>query len=112
MGIISFLQNPLFIISAIFWIISFILIKVLGKKKENITLMFPFLIMFRTKVFNKFFQKISRKYNRFWKIIWNIGIIGSFILMLFALYFFISNLIILIIQPQVENALIPLIPGV
>ncbi len=108
----DFLQNPLFIVSLCFWIVSFILVKILGKKKDNVTLMFPFLIMFRTKIFNRFFRKISSKFNKLSKLIWNIGIVVSFGLMFVALYFFVSNLVMLIIEPKPENALVPLIPGV
>ncbi len=110
--LLGFIQEPIFIISCIFWIITFILIKILGKRKENITLIFPFLVLFKSKIFNRFFQKISRKGKRLWKIWWNIGIIVSFLLMIYAIYFFISNFFALIFNPQPENAIIPLIPGV
>ncbi len=110
--LLGIIQEPIFIISCIFWIITFILIRILGKRKENITLFFPFLVLFKSKIFNRFFQKISRKGKRLWKIWWNIGIIVSFLLMIYAIYFFISNFFALIFNPQPENAIIPLIPGV
>ncbi|MHA1563469.1 MAG: site-2 protease family protein, partial [Promethearchaeota archaeon] len=110
--LLGWITEPIFIISCIFWIITFVLIKILGKKKENVTIIFPFLVLFRSKLFNRFFQKISGKGKRLWKIWWNIGIIISFTLMIYAIYFFISNFFALIFNPQPENAIIPLIPGV
>ncbi|QEE14838.1 site-2 protease family protein [Promethearchaeum syntrophicum] len=110
--LLGFITEPIFIISCIFWILTLILIKVLGKKKENVTLFFPFLVLFKSKIFNRFFKKISGKGRRLWKLWWNIGIIVSFLLMIYAIYFFISNFFALIFNPQPENALTPIIPGV
>ncbi len=109
---VSLVQSPLFIISIAFWAIAFILIKVLGKNREMVTLFFPFLILIRSKKLNKIFRKMARKHPKFWKIFWNIGVVLSFCLMLFTLYFFVSNFIQLIIDPKPENAIMPLIPGV
>ncbi len=110
--LLGLIREPIFIISCIFWIITFVLIKILGKRKENITIFFPFLVLFKSKLFNRFFKKISGKGTRLWKIWWNIGAIVSFIFMIYAIYFFTSNFFALIFNPQPENAIIPLIPGV
>ena len=110
--LLNLIKEPIFIISCVFWIITLILVKILGKKKENISIFFPFLVLFKSKLFNRFFKKISGKGRRLWKIWWNIGIIVSFLLMIYAIYFFISNFIALVFNPQPENAIIPLIPGV
>ncbi|WP_457556888.1 site-2 protease family protein [Candidatus Harpocratesius sp.] len=110
--VLSLIQSPLFIISLSFWLIAFILIKILGKKRDNVTLFFPFLILIRSKWLNKLFHRIAKKSPKFWKFFWNIGIVISFILMLYALYFFVSNFFQLIINPKPENAIMPLIPGV
>ena len=110
--LLGLIKEPLFIISCLFWFITLILVKILGKKKENVSIFFPFLVLFKSKMFNRFFQKISGKGKRLWKIWWNIGIIVSFLLMIYAIYFFISNFFALIFNPQPENAIMPLIPGV
>lgn len=110
--LINWITQPLFIISAIFWLTAFLLAKFLGKKKDRITIAFPFLVLFRSKIFNRMFQKIGSKNRKFWRIWFNIGAILSFILMLGALYFFISNFFQLIFDPKPENAILPLIPGV
>jgi len=116
MDVVSFLGNiiisPYFLISISFWLICLILTKLLGKKKENITLFFPFLALFRIKRFNRFFQRIAKKNAKAWRVYWNIGIIASFLLMAYAIYFFISNFFQLILDPKPENAIMPLIPGV
>lgn len=110
--LIGLFSNPFFLISLFFWIFCYILIKILGKRKENVTLLIPFLAMFRTKKLNNLLQRIARKTPRLWKWIWNVGIFVSFGFTIFGLYFFISNLIALITAPSIENAITPLIPGV
>lgn len=109
---LSLIKSPFFLISLAFWGIAFVLVKILGKKKENVTIFFPFLILIRSKWLNKLFYRIAKKLPRFWKIFWNIGIVVSFLLMIYSLYFFISNFLHLLINPQPENAIVPLIPGV
>ncbi|UYP46378.1 hypothetical protein NEF87_002663 [Candidatus Lokiarchaeum ossiferum] len=110
--IVEVIRNPLFIISIVFWAIAFVLVKFLGKKKENASIFFPFLALFRFRFFNKLFKKIAQKNRKLWRAWWNIGVIVSFLLMCYALYFFVSNFFHLIIDPQPENAIMPLIPGV
>ncbi|MHA1646648.1 MAG: site-2 protease family protein, partial [Promethearchaeota archaeon] len=111
-SILEFIQSPFTIISVVFWIIAFTLYLILGRKKKFVTFLFPFVALFRWKVFNKFFARVARRHKKLWKIWWNIGIVVSFVFMLLALYFFISNLLQLIIDPKPENAIMPLIPGV
>ncbi|MFX0042323.1 MAG: site-2 protease family protein [Candidatus Hodarchaeota archaeon] len=84
----------------------------LRNKKEAAYLFFPLLAMFKTKKLNNFIKKISKRAPKFWKIFWTIGIFVSFSLTVFAFYFFFVNLINLIINPKVEQAVVPLIPGV
>ena len=55
---------------------------------------------------------MARKHPKFWRTFWNIGVVMSFIFMIGAVYFFVSNFISLIFTPKPENALLPLIPGV
>ena len=110
--LLEFILNPWFIISLIFWVIVFALVLLLRKKKGAYTLFFPLLALFKTKKLNKIIVKIARKSPKFWRVFWNIGIFVSFGFMIFGFYFFISNIINLIIAPSVENAIVPLIPGV
>ncbi len=110
--ITDFLLNPWFVISLIFWIIVILFVYALKNRKEAYNLFFPFLILFKTKKLNNFIRKISRKAPRFWRIFWNIGIFVSFGFTIFGFYFFFINMIQLIFQPSVQNAMVPLIPGV
>ncbi len=110
--IVDFLLNPWFIISLVFWVIVFIFVFLLRNKKEAYTLFFPLLAMFKTKKLNKLIQRISKKAPRFWRIFWNIGIFVSFGFTIYGFYFFFTNIVNLFFQPSIENAIIPLIPGV
>jgi len=83
----------------------------LRKRKSAYTLFFPILAMFKIKRLNNFIRRISRKNLRFWKIFWNIGIFVSFSFTIWAFYFFFTNIISLIFTPSIQNALIPIIPG-
>jgi len=110
--IIEFLVNPWFILSAIFWILVAIAVYLLRNKKGAYTLFFPLLAMFKTKKLNKIINKIASKNPKAWRIFWNIGIFVSFGFTIYAFYFFFSNLLNLIFAPSIEQAIIPLIPGV
>ncbi|MFX1409666.1 MAG: site-2 protease family protein, partial [Promethearchaeota archaeon] len=111
-ALLEFLLNPWFIISLIFWIIVVLFAYLLRNKKEAAYLFFPILAMFRTKRLNKIIKKIARKAPKTWKIFWTIGIFVSFGFTIFAFYFFFTNFFNLIINPRVEQAVVPLIPGV
>ncbi|MFX1322562.1 MAG: site-2 protease family protein [Promethearchaeota archaeon] len=112
MTFLDFFFNPWFIISLIFWILVSLLAFLLRNRKEAAYLFFPLLAMFKTKKLNNFIKKISRRAQKFWKIFWTIGIFVSFGFTIFAFYFFFVNFINLIINPRIEQAVVPLIPGV
>ena len=108
----EFFLNPWFLISLIFWVIILILVVLLKNKKSAYTLFFPLLILFKTKKLNRIIVKIAQKNPKFWRIFWNIGIFVSFGFTIYGLYFFLTNIINLIFAPSIENAIVPLIPGV
>lgn len=110
--ILGIFLNPWFIISLIFWLIIFGLVYLLRKKKDAIYVFFPLIAMIKTKKLNSIIKKLARKFPKFWKIFWSIGIFTSFFFMIFAFFFFFMNFISLIVNPQVINAITPLIPGV
>jgi membrane-associated protease RseP (regulator of RpoE activity) len=110
--IIDFFLNPWFILSLIFWLIVLALVYLLRKREGAAYLFFPLLVMFRTKRLNKFIKKLSRKAPKFWRIFWTIGIFISFGFIIYAFYFFFTNLMSLILTPSPKNAILPLIPGV
>ncbi|MFX0105878.1 MAG: site-2 protease family protein [Candidatus Hodarchaeota archaeon] len=84
----------------------------LRNKKKAYYLWFPLLAMFKTQKLNNFIRKISRKGTKFWKVFWTIGIFISFSITIYAFYFVFSNFVNLIISPSIEQAIVPLIPGV
>ena len=110
--IADFILNPWFLISLAFWIFISILVLLLRNKKEAYSIFFPFLALFKTKKLNKFIVNISRRKPKFWRIFWNIGIFVSFGFTIYGFFFFFTNIINLIFAPSIENAIIPLIPGV
>jgi len=110
--IIDFFLNPWFILSLIFWLIVLALVYLLRNREGAAYLFFPLLVMFRTKKLNKLIKRISRKAPKFWRIFWTIGIFISFGFIIFAFYFFFTNLMSLILTPSPKNAILPLIPGV
>lgn len=110
--IIDFILNPWFILSLLFWGFVYLLKYLLRNKKDAYYFWFPFLVMFKTRKLNKFIMKVSRKAPKFWKIFWTIGIFISFGFTIYALYFFFTNFINMIIRPSPEQAIVLLIPGV
>ena len=110
--ILDFILNPWFLLSLIFWIMVGLAIVLLKNKKKAYSVFFPLLAIFRTRRLNKIITRISRKGPKFWRIFWNIGIFVSFGFTIYGFYFLFSNVISLIFTPKIENAIIPLIPGV
>ena len=110
--ILDFILNPWFLLSLTFWLIILILIYVLRKRKEAITVFFPFIALLKTKKLNNLIRKISRKAPKLWRIFWTIGIFVSFAFTIIAIFFFFVNLVSLIQNPRIENAVTPLVPGV
>ncbi|HEC38464.1 hypothetical protein LCGC14_0438780 [marine sediment metagenome] len=111
-SLIDFFFNPWFILSLSFWLIVLLLVYLLRKKKGATYLFFPLIAMFKTKKLNNFIKKIANKAPNFWKIFWTVGIFISFSFTVYALYFFFTNFISLVVDPRIEDAVIPLIPGV
>ena len=110
--VVDFILNPWFIISLAFWIIVIVFVFLLRNKKEAYSFFFPLLALFKTKKLNNFIINISRRKPKLWRIFWNIGIFVSFGFTIFGFYFFFTNIVNLIFQPSIENAIVPLIPGV
>ena len=109
---LDFVLNPWFLLSLSFWLIILISVYVLRKRKEAITVFFPFIALLKTKRLNNFIKKISQKKPKTWRIFWTVGIFVSFSFSIFAMFFFFINFINLIVNPRIEHAVTPLIPGV
>ncbi len=104
--------HPLFQISLVLWVLVYVLSRLMKKESQTFTYLFPFLILIRTKQFNKIIKKISQHGQKIWRTLFNVGIVAAFLTMVFSVGFFIYNLYSLIFAPQIENVIAPLIPGV
>ncbi len=109
---LEFFFNPWFLISLVFWVIVIFFVLILKNKKDAYNFFFPLLAMFKTKKLNNIIVNISKRKPKFWRTFWNIGIFVSFGFTIYGLFFFFINLLNLIFQPSVEQAIVPLIPGV
>jgi membrane-associated protease RseP (regulator of RpoE activity) len=110
--IIDIILNPWFLLSLLFWILVLLAVFLLRKKKGAYTLFFPLLAMFKTKRLNRMILRIAKYKPKFWRIFWNVGIFVSFGFMIYGFYFFFSNVVNLLFVPSIQNAIVPLIPGV
>lgn len=115
--VVGFLTNPFFLLSAAFWVGVLLLVILLGrlKKRKALSVFFPFLAMIKTTRLNKFLQRLARISPRAWRVVWTIGIFGSFAFTLFGFYYFFMNLMLLLVPseagPPPEARVTPLIPG-
>ncbi len=110
--VLEIVLNPFFIISSIFWIIMLIIIIVFGKKRKGLMYIFiPLFAMVGTKRLNKFLKRVSQWHPKFWRIFWSCGFFVSFFFMIYGIWLIFYNLVSLLISPSIENALIPLVPG-
>jgi membrane-associated protease RseP (regulator of RpoE activity) len=68
--------------------------------------------MLKTSYLNQRLDFISRKRERFWRRVWNIGVILAFCQMTFIIYFLSSNLLELAYRTPQAAGMIVLLPGV
>ncbi len=95
----------------LFWFCFYGLAKLLKLEKRGWEIG-PGYFMARTTRLNRLINKIAKRFPRFWRVLWTIGIGFGFGAMIFGLIFLGFNLYALITAPQPENALVPFIPGV
>ncbi|MHA1733850.1 MAG: site-2 protease family protein [Promethearchaeota archaeon] len=111
--LLALVLNPIVLVSAIFWILAYISHWSFKRRNSKaMVFMFPFLVMLRTKRLNKWLTRVGRRWARFWKGFWSVGVFISFGFLVFAVYFLTANLVHLILDPRPENYIAPLIPGV
>jgi len=72
----------------------------------------PFFILFKTKKINKLIGSLAHRWPRAWKIVWNLGIVISFLVMGYAFYFLGENLVKLLFRSSQAAPLVPIIPGI
>lgn len=102
--------NP-WIILLIVWIIIMAIGKSFDVKKRGIEIA-PFMIMYKTERLNLFLRKIAKKAPRFWRSIWDLGIVVGFLGMGYIFYTLVINLINFFTAPANAGAVMPIIPGI
>jgi len=93
------------------WAIIYIVGKALNAEKRGIIVQ-PFFLMLKTSFLNQRLGFISRKRERAWRIIWNLGVILAFGQMAFIVYFLSQNLLELVYRTPKATGMVLLLPGV
>ena len=93
------------------WALLYILSRVFFWERRGITVE-PFFVMLKTSYLNQRLNFISRKRERLWRIVWNIGVVLAFGQMAFVIYFLSNNLLELAYRTPQATGMIVLLPGV
>lgn len=93
------------------WAIIYVVGKVLSVEKKGIIVQ-PFFLMLKTSYLNQRLGFISRKRERMWRIIWNLGVVLAFGQMAFIVYFLSQNLLELVYRTPKATGVVLLLPGV
>jgi len=102
--------NP-WIVLLIIWIIIMAIGKSFDVKKRGIEIA-PFMIMYKTERLNQFLRKIAKKSPRFWRALWDLGIVVGFFGMGYIFYTLYMNLVAFFTAPANAGAVVPIIPGI
>ncbi|MHA1311478.1 MAG: site-2 protease family protein [Candidatus Helarchaeota archaeon] len=100
-----------FFFTIVFWICINGIVRLFKLQKRGVEVGIVSLVLKTTKL-NQGIDKIARKFPRFWRVFFYIGIGLGYIGMGVIIYFLTINLFQLIINPQPTNAVVPLIPGI
>jgi len=100
-----------FIFLLLFWMCFYVIGKLFKLEKRGWEIG-PLYFLAKTTKLNRIINKIAMKFPRFWRVLWTIGIGFGFVAMAFIMVWFGINLYALITAPQLENAIVPFIPGV
>lgn len=99
------------------WLLIYLLLSWIKRKKSKVSEaidVYPFLLLIKTKKFNNAIVREGKKRDKIWDIIGELSIIYGISALLYALYFFIKNLLAFIFPTNVGNAspVVPLIFGI
>jgi len=72
----------------------------------------PIYILYKTKRFNDFLQRIAETNQRFWRTFANIGVVVGIVEMSIAIYFLAANLQRFLYTPKEAEPIIPVLPGI
>jgi membrane-associated protease RseP (regulator of RpoE activity) len=94
------------------WIVIYIVAQAIGVEKlseKGVDASFPLFLMVRTERLNNFLTRMGKKFPR---AFFNLGIVVSFVGMVYGFWLFTDNLIKFFIQPAAAGGVVPIIPGV
>lgn len=94
----------------LFWLIVYFVGKLFKTERFGFTAG-PLYMIYRTVKFNSFLEKMASK-KRFWRIIWNIGVVVGFGQICFILLNLLKNLIFFIIGSNQATPITVLVPGI
>jgi len=95
----------------IFWVCVNVVVKLFKLQGRGVEAG-PIHLIAKTKKLNQAIDRIARKFPRFWRVFFYIGIVIGYISVGFIMYFLAFNLYELITNPKPTNAVVPLIPGI
>jgi len=93
------------------WAVLYILSGLFDWEKRGVTVE-PFFLMLKTSYLNQRLGFISRRRERVWRFIWNIGVVAALGQMAFVVYFLSHNLLDLAYRTPQAAGLVLLLPGV
>lgn len=98
-------------LTAIFWAVIYVLSRILPLEKYGLEVK-PLYLTYKTKRFNTALDKITRRFKRFWLIMWNIGVASAVGLMVFSIYIPVVNLVNFFYIPEKAGPMFLLLPGI
>jgi len=91
------------------WIIAYLLGKLFHSEKHGLTIK-PYYLIYKTKAFNEKIKRISKKYKRFWRVVFNIGVAVGIGEMIFIVYVLVKNAYFLINEVNQASPTLLLLP--
>lgn len=99
------------ILIGLFWATIYGLSLILPLNKYGLQVK-PLYFVYKTKRFNIALNGTTRRFKRFWLVVWNIGVASSMGLMSYSLYILISNLVKFFQVPEKAGPMVLLLPGI
>jgi membrane-associated protease RseP (regulator of RpoE activity) len=95
----------------VFWTILYAISRIFHLEKHGLEVR-PAYFMYKSKWMKNVLDRISKSRQVFWKTLANIGIVLSFGLMIFSIYFLTNNLARFFIPVGEAAPIVPIIPGI
>lgn len=102
--------EPLILIG-VFWATIYGLSLILPLKKYGLEVK-PLYLVYKTKRFNIALNGTTKKFKRFWLVVWNTGVASAIGMMIFAMYLLINNLLNFFYVPEKAGPTFVVLPGI